>query len=54
MFARFELTPGSYVIIPATFEPDCPSRFMIRVYSANKFNLRHLRHSRPGEHRQGR
>ena len=25
VFARFELSPGSYVVIPATFEPDCAS-----------------------------
>ena len=43
VFARFELSPGSYVVIPATFEPDCGSRFMMRVYAGTKFSLRHLR-----------
>ncbi len=43
VFARFELTPGPYVIIPATFEADSPSRFMIRVYSEGKFTLKSLK-----------
>ena len=34
VFARFELAPGSYVIVPATFEPNCPGKFMIRVYNS--------------------
>ena len=42
VFARFELSPGGYVIVPATFEPDSPSRFMIRVYAMKKFKLRKL------------
>ena len=41
VFNRFELTPDqSYVIIPATFEPNCPGRFMIRVYAEKTFSLR--------------
>ena len=35
VFARFELAPGSYVIVPATFEPNCPGKFMIRVYNSS-------------------
>jgi calpain, invertebrate len=42
VFARFELSPGKYVIIPATFEPDRSSKFMIRVYAKKKFGLKHL------------
>ena len=34
VFARFELSPGSYVIVPATFESNCPGKFMIRVYNS--------------------
>ena len=30
VFARFELSPGSYVVIPATFEPDCASREQVQ------------------------
>ncbi len=43
VFARFELSPGAYVIIPATFEADCPSHFMIRVYSQKNFSLKALK-----------
>lgn len=42
VFARFQLSPGPYVIIPATFEADAPSRFMIRVYAMKKFSLKKL------------
>ena len=35
VFGRFELAPGAYVIVPATFEPDCPGKFMIRVYNSS-------------------
>ena len=43
VFARFELPQGSYVIIPATFEPEASSRFMIRVYSGSRFSLKNLK-----------
>jgi len=43
VFKRFDLSPGAYVIVPATFEPDCSSRFMIRVYSTKAFTLKALR-----------
>lgn len=43
VFARFELAPGAYIIVPATFEPDAESRFMIRAYSDNKFSLKELK-----------
>ena len=33
VFARFELGHGRYVVIPATFEPNCPGQFMIRVFN---------------------
>ncbi|XP_037268431.1 calpain clp-1-like [Rhipicephalus microplus] len=39
VFGRFELRPGHYVIIPATFDPHCPGAFMIRVYASNPFQL---------------
>jgi hypothetical protein len=39
VFARFELSPGDYVIIPATFEPNTASKFMIRVYAGKGFEL---------------
>lgn len=41
VFARFELSPGHYVIIPATFEPHRQGSFMIRVYTDCPFDLRY-------------
>ncbi|GIY60335.1 calpain-A [Caerostris darwini] len=43
VFSRFELNPGHYVIIPATFEPHRQGSFMIRVYTDCPFDLRELR-----------
>ena len=43
VFSRFELSPGAYVVIPATFEADAMSRFMIRVYAGKKFSLKALK-----------
>ncbi|XP_064460054.1 calpain-B-like [Ornithodoros turicata] len=42
VFGRYELRPGHYVIIPATFDPGCPGSFMIRVYADCSFQLREL------------
>ena len=43
VFARFELAPGTYVIVPATFEPNCAGKFMIRVYnSCSECNIKEL------------
>ena len=43
VFARFELAPGTYVIVPATFEPNCHGKFMIRVYnSCSECNIKEL------------
>ena len=36
IFFRFELSAGSYIIIPATFETGAASNFMIRVFSFAK------------------
>ena len=36
IFVRFELSAGSYIIIPATFETGAASNFMIRVFSFPK------------------
>ncbi|RXG54263.1 Calpain-2 catalytic subunit [Armadillidium vulgare] len=42
VLCRLELSPGYYVIIPATFEPDMSGSFMVRVYSPNEFELKSL------------
>ncbi|XP_037782723.1 LOW QUALITY PROTEIN: calpain-A-like [Penaeus monodon] len=39
---RADLVPGHYVIIPATFLPDSPGYFMVRVYSPKPFQLKNL------------
>ena len=36
VFSRFELLPGKYVVIPATFEPNSPGHFMIRVFNSSQ------------------
>ena len=36
VFARFELWPGRYVVVPATFEPNSPGQFMIRVFNSSQ------------------
>lgn len=43
VFARFELLPGRYVIIPATFESNIESKFMVRVFSGAKFSLSQIK-----------
>ncbi|KAG7174957.1 Calpain-9-like [Homarus americanus] len=42
VLCRVELNPGHYVIIPATFLPDSPGHFMVRVYSPKSFDLKML------------
>ncbi|CAG0885337.1 unnamed protein product [Darwinula stevensoni] len=44
IYRRLELKPGHYVIVPATFMPDCEAGFMIRVYAAKPFQLTLLPH----------
>ncbi|XP_023235751.1 calpain-A-like isoform X2 [Centruroides sculpturatus] len=43
IFKRFEMNPGSYVIIPATFEPNCPGSFLIRIYADSPFRVKELK-----------
>ena len=38
-YARFELSAGSYVIVPATFQAGDTSSFMMRVYCENMVEL---------------
>ena len=39
VFGRFELSAGSYVIVPATFQAGDASHFMIRVYCESSIHL---------------
>ena len=43
VFGRFELSSGSYVVIPATFETGAPSNFMMRVYAENEMELKEMK-----------
>ncbi|XP_054709052.1 calpain-B-like [Uloborus diversus] len=40
VFGRFELHPGHYVVVPATFEPNSPGSFYIRIYADAQIILR--------------
>ncbi|KAF8785968.1 Calpain-2 catalytic subunit like protein [Argiope bruennichi] len=42
VFGRFQMSPGHYIIVPATFEPDSPGSFFIRAYSDTPITLREL------------
>ncbi|XP_023323290.1 calpain clp-1 [Eurytemora carolleeae] len=43
VFGRFELSVGSYIIIPATFEYGVSSNFMIRIYAEKPIDLKELK-----------
>ncbi|XP_067008228.2 calpain-A [Anabrus simplex] len=42
VLGRFELEPGTYVIIPSTFYPDRSRNFMLRVFALKPFTLEKL------------
>ncbi|GFV81213.1 calpain-A [Trichonephila clavipes] len=42
VFGRFQMNPGHYIIVPATYEPDSPGSFYMRVYSDTQISLREL------------
>ncbi|GIY32226.1 calpain-A [Caerostris extrusa] len=39
---KIQINPGHYIIVPATFEPDAPGSFYIRVYSDMQISLSEL------------
>lgn len=41
--ARFHLVPGSYVVIPSTFEDNCARPFLIRVFCDRPFHIKELK-----------
>lgn len=40
---RTHFAPGDYVIIPATFYPDCETNFLIRVFALKPFQLSEIK-----------
>lgn len=41
-FSRLTLKQGRYCVIPSTFEPNCPGRFLLRVYADKNPDLKEL------------
>lgn len=41
VFARVNVRPGRYVIVPSTFEPGCHGKFILRTYSSKGLNFRY-------------
>ena len=37
--ARFKLRPGTYVVVPSTFEPNEEGEFLLRVFSEKSSSL---------------
>lgn len=42
VIGRFELSPGNYLVIPATFEPYIANRFMMRFYAGKYIDVEHI------------
>lgn len=42
VWGRFELSPGSYLVLPTTFYSDQSGQFLIRAYSAQKIEIKEL------------
>jgi hypothetical protein len=43
IFGRFSLTEGVFIIVPATFEPDTPSVFLLRIFSQERITLSEIK-----------
>ena len=40
--ARFKLTPGTYIIIPSTFNPDMEGDYILRIFSEKMAKVEQL------------
>jgi hypothetical protein len=40
--ARFKLRPGTYVVIPSTFEPNEEGEFLLRIFSEKTSSVTYL------------
>lgn len=41
--SRFTLLPGTYCIVPSTFEPNEEGEFLLRIFFENKNNIRYVK-----------
>ena len=39
---RFELSPGDYIVIPATFEANIANRYMMRFYAGKNIEVTNI------------
>lgn len=47
VFARLELSPGRYLIIPSTFNAEVAGDFLLRVYTGSNGHFKYLEHDKP-------
>lgn len=47
IFARLELDPGRYIVVPSCFEPNTTGDFLLRVYTDHSNNMRPLVEEKP-------
>ena len=40
IFARLELDPGRYIVVPSTFEPNTTGQYLLRVYTDHSNHMR--------------
>ncbi|CAG9763965.1 unnamed protein product [Ceutorhynchus assimilis] len=51
---RFKLPPGTYCIVPSTFDPNEEGEFLLRVFSENQNNMEYASGSSSTNYRQAR